>query len=61
MIKAEYRRNLALSAGNVGKSLTILSGCEDDANLSGAIAHLADVQKSMEQIHNDQVSISWNI
>jgi len=46
---------LAFSAGNVGKSLSLLSGYEDDLNLSGAIAHLADVQKSMDQIHSDQV------
>lgn len=51
---ADFRKNLAISAGNVSKSLAVLSGCEENSALSGAIAHLSDVQKNMEQIFNNQ-------
>ena len=55
---AEYRRNLAISAGHVSKTLQVISMNEDNQALSGAIAQLAEVQKSMEQIHHEQVTTS---
>jgi copper oxidase (laccase) domain-containing protein len=35
--------------------LAVLSGNEENSALSGAMAQLSEVQKNMEQIHNDQV------
>ena len=46
------------SAGHVSKSLSVISMSEDNQALSGAIAQLAEVQKSMEQIHHEQVPLS---
>merc|ERR1719192_652858 len=51
---AEYRRNLAISTGNISRSLAILSGSEDNSALSGAIAQLSTVQEKIEAIHHDQ-------
>ena len=54
---ADYRKSLAISAGHVSRSLAVISENEDNEALSGAIAQLAEVQKKMEQIHNDQVLV----
>ncbi len=39
----------------MSRSLAVLSGNEENSALSGAMAQLSEVQKNMEQIHNDQV------
>jgi hypothetical protein len=53
--KADHRKHLAISAGNISKSLAGLSGCENNKDLSGALAKLSDVQRTMETIHTKQV------
>ena len=41
---ADFRKNLAISAGNVSRTLAVISGNEENSQLSGAIAQLAEVQ-----------------
>ena len=45
------------SAGNVSRSLAVLSGNEENSALSGAIAQLSEVQKSMEQVWISPVTL----
>ena len=41
---AEYRRGLAGQTGQLGRALGILSHCEADSQLKGALAQLSGVQ-----------------
>jgi len=56
---AEYRRNLAISTGNISRSLAVLSGSEENSALSGAIAQLSTVQEKIEQIHMEQANADF--
>ena len=56
---AEYRRNLAISTGNISRSLAVLSGSEENSALSGAIAQLSTVQEKIEQIHYEQATADF--
>ena len=56
---AEYRRNLAISTGNISRSLAVLSGSEENSALSGAIAQLSTVQEKIEQIHFEQATADF--
>ena len=51
---ADYRKSLAHSTGHLSKSLAILSGSEDNSELSGAIAQLSTVHEKIEQVHHEQ-------
>ena len=56
---ASYRKSLAVSTGHISKSLAVLSGCEQNTALSGAIAQLSTVHEKIEQIHNDQAAADF--
>jgi hypothetical protein len=56
-----YGREIECIVTLTFRSLAVISTNEDNEALSGAIAQLAEVQKNMEQIHNDQVTCDKSI
>ena len=50
---------LAISTGNISRSLAVLSGSEENSALSGAIAQLSTVQEKIEQIHFEQATADF--
>ncbi|TRY76925.1 hypothetical protein TCAL_10147 [Tigriopus californicus] len=55
----EYRRTLAYHTGVLSKSLAVLSGLEENTELSGALAHLSGVQEKVEHVHGEQASADF--
>lgn len=55
----EYRRTLAFHTGVLSKSLAVLSGLEENTELSGALAQLSGVQEKVEHVHGEQASADF--